>query len=437
MICLPLVLLPLAHAPTLTPPPPTLPAGVTIEQRLVVGMPPGAPLPPILFLVYGATLVDTIPELDAHLLDVPAAVDLDALIALLVGSQGAAYAEGDRNSGSPDTACSQGPGDPWDSAGQQCTIGFADGTPSHKEYKQQSMLRQIRAEQAQAASTGAPNVVAVIDTGVDLGHPTLAGKLVSTGFDYILGVPLAQDAPNFLDDDGDGTVDEGTGHGTHIAGIIVLVNPAAQILPLRVLDSEGNGWGFDVARALVDAGNAGVDIVNLSLALNQHSRVVEDALEHTLGTGAAIFASAGNHGAAGAIFPSSHGHVSPPAGTDPCTLPLGGASATGVVSVGAVDPLDSLASFSAFGDGVDLVTPGVSIYGPDALLGAQLWSGTSQATAVASGAASLLLSVNPSLAASPALPLILGADDVSAENPAHPCELGAGRIKLQQSLNHL
>ena len=221
MICLPLVLLPLAHAPTLTPPPPTLPAGVTIEQRLVVGMPPGAPLPPILFLVYGATLVDTIPELDAHLLDVPAAVDLDALIALLVGSQGAAYAEGDRNSGSPDTACSQGPGDPWDSAGQQCTIGFADGTPSHKEYKQQSMLRQIRAEQAQAASTGAPNVVAVIDTGVDLGHPTLAGKLVSTGFDYILGVPLAQDAPYFLDDDGDGTVDEGTGHGTHIAGILI------------------------------------------------------------------------------------------------------------------------------------------------------------------------------------------------------------------------
>ena len=94
---------------------------------------------------------------------------------------------------------------------------------------------------AHAISQGAGAVVAVLDTGAQMDHPLRAGIFPAVTADFVDGDAHPDDAFNGLDDDGDGVVDEAAGHGTHIAGIVHMAAPQAQIMPVRVLDSDGRG----------------------------------------------------------------------------------------------------------------------------------------------------------------------------------------------------
>ena len=103
-------------------------------------------------------------------------------------------------------------------------------------------LDRIGAPQAWPARAGPVSTVAVVDSGVDLGHPDLAGRLVP-GYDYV---------------GKDSTPADEAGHGTHVTGTIVAaenrvgiegVAPDAQAMPLRVLDGEGGGYTADIAAA--------------------------------------------------------------------------------------------------------------------------------------------------------------------------------------------
>ena len=132
--------------------------------------------------------------------------------------------------------------------------------------------------------------VAVADTGVDLGHPELAGRLVP-GYD-------------FVDDDAD--PQDAHGHGTHVAGTIaagangagvVGVAPDARIMPLRVLDANGGGNSADVAAAFAYAGDRGVRVVNASLGSPYPSQVERAAIRSHPGT--LYVVAAGNGGADG------------------------------------------------------------------------------------------------------------------------------------------
>jgi Subtilase family len=120
-------------------------------------------------------------------------------------------------------------------------------------------LDMIEADAAHQTSVGAGALVAVVDSGVALGHPDLAGRL-ATGVDLI---------------DGDTTPADGNGHGTHVSGIIAAdagngvgvdsVAPAATILPIRVLDDSGSGSSDAVAHGIDIARERGADVINLSL----------------------------------------------------------------------------------------------------------------------------------------------------------------------------
>jgi subtilisin family serine protease len=238
----------------------------------------------------------------------------------------------------------------------------------------------IGATYAWPHSTGANVTVAVVDTGVNLTAADLAGRLVP-GQDYVESLNNAQDQ---------------NGHGTHVAGIIAAdqnnftgvsgVAPAAEVMPLRVLDANGYGSLDAVAAAFNYAGQHNIRIVNASLGGSGTSQSLADAITSNPNT--LYVVAAGNDGA-NDDDPSSPFY--------PCDIP-----AANVICVGASDQNDQAASFSDYGaTSVDLFAPGVNILStyltgspPYAYL-----SGTSMATPMVSGTLALMLSHNPSLSA--------------------------------------
>lgn len=121
-------------------------------------------------------------------------------------------------------------------------------------------LQRVRAPAAWDVARGRDQVVAVLDTGVDLDHPDLRGRLVP-GIDLV--------------DRGTSTQDE-NGHGTFVAGIVAAnldnnrggsgVAPRAKVMPVRVLDEDGRGTSDVVAEGIRWATRAGATVINLSLA---------------------------------------------------------------------------------------------------------------------------------------------------------------------------
>ena len=175
-------------------------------------------------------------------------------------------------------------------------------------YAKQYGPQQIHAEQAWATSTGAGAVIAVVDTGVDLGHEDLAGKLVA-------GATFIGCNPSCGNGDWrgpDGIAQPSDNHGTHVSGIaaaatnngkgIAGVAPGASIMPVKVLE-DGSGSYEDIANGLRWAADHGADVVNMSLGGLQGTQVLsltglesslQDAILYARGKGVAIIAAAGN-----------------------------------------------------------------------------------------------------------------------------------------------
>lgn len=238
-------------------------------------------------------------------------------------------------------------------------------------------LNKLGAETVWRKSTGRGVVVAVVDTGVRANHPDLRGRVLR-GRDFI---------------DGDTSPTDLNGHGTHVAGAIAAkknnrqgiagLAPSAKILPVRVLDSAGNGNSATVARGIVYAVNAGADVINMSLAGDQRDGQTQAAVAYAVSRNVVVVAAAGNRGcAAGPSFPAAYPNV---------------------IGVGAIDRYGRVAPYSNCGAYVDVVAPGTTIlstmiYRPDAGLGCAYGanycrlSGTSMATPYVSASAALLIS---------------------------------------------
>lgn len=134
-------------------------------------------------------------------------------------------------------------------------------------------LDQVRAEETWSTSTGEGTVVAVVDTGVDLGHPDLQGRLVP-GATFVCdeGHEGSCGDGSWKGTDGEGQ--EPDAHGTHVAGTIAAsadnsegvagVAPDAKIMPIKVLE-DGSGQNADIAAGIRWAADNGADVVNLSL----------------------------------------------------------------------------------------------------------------------------------------------------------------------------
>jgi thermitase len=326
-------------------------------------------------------------------------------------------------------------GEPLGTSAQQCTISFADGTPSDAEFHAQDALSYVQYGKVAnwPYNEHQPVLVAVIDTGIDPGHPALLGHVARTGWDFVDDRPGAIDVANGLDDDHDGWIDEAYGHGTFLASVIRLINPDANILPLRVLDADGNGNSFNVADAIYYAADHGAQVINLSLSMSDPSSTVACAMEYARYKGAAIYVSAGNTSKEKVLFPASY---------DPSIFKWGPAlpvdwvpSAATVTAVASTDAEGIKADFSAWGPEVDIVTPGIGIYGAMPGGGYAWWSGTSMSAAVASGVGSLVDSVVGAYALQHGTPSVLKVTAWSVDkfNQAYAGGLGTGFVNTFQA----
>lgn len=264
-------------------------------------------------------------------------------------------------------------------------------------YINQAAFSQINLAGALEQEQGAGMIIAVLDTGIDLAHPAFAGRLRS-GYDMV-----ADD--NAPQDEGDGL---GWGHGTHISGIIAQVSPQSQLLPVRVLDTNGRGNIFTLAYAIEWAAQQGADVINLSLGAENDSQVLQDTIANVIAQGIIVVAAAGNLDSAAPQYPASYPHV---------------------LSVTAVDAAGVKADFASYGvDWVDLAAPGVGITSTmisSLGSGYASWSGTSMAAGFVSGAAALVRHRLP--AASVAMietHFTTHAGNLNSQNPNYTNQLG-------------
>ena len=194
-------------------------------------------------------------------------------------------------------------------------------------FAQQWALDQVNAPEAWArGARGAGTTVAVLDTGVDLGHPDLSSKIVA-GYDFVDGDAACPAGPQ----------DE-NGHGTHVAGISAAVTnngigvagvaPDAQIMPVRVLDEEGSGSIDDIAAGIRFAADNGAQVINLSLGelpvvgqLEPINEDIEAAVTHAWEQGSLVVAAAGNETFPLCSYPSFAEHAVCVAATDSRGLP--------------------------------------------------------------------------------------------------------------------
>jgi thermitase len=249
-------------------------------------------------------------------------------------------------------------------------IGGDDGT-----YQAQWAPQTLRLAEAHALTTGAGVTVAVLDTGVDLHHPALAGRLVQ-GFDFI-----GMDADP--SEEGVYGQDSAYGHGTHVAGLIALAAPDASIMPLRMLKPDGTGNSWLLAQAIRYAVANNANVVNMSYSVSKRSFLIDNVLD--LATSVApspvMVAAAGNNG------PSTAKEY--PAAEDK----------PGLLAVAASTQADSLADFSTRGSWVNVAAPGEGILSCVPNNSYATWSGTSMAAPFVAGTAALVRARYPGLTA--------------------------------------
>ncbi|MCC2687117.1 MAG: serine protease, partial [Paenibacillaceae bacterium] len=259
-------------------------------------------------------------------------------------------------------------------------------------------------------------VVAVVDSGVDLHHPDLAGSLVP-GYDFV------------NDDD---TPQDDNGHGTGTAGIIAArahdasgydgVAPGAKIMPIKVMDSEGHGDTATIVRGIQYAIDHHADMINMSLGSQIPSRAMQDIVQAATKQGILVVAAAGND--SNHWIGNEPGQLDDPSADNERYAYYAAYPAyyDEVLSVGAVEQLSdstlTIADFSNIGK-VDVVAPGVHIYTTDLNGGYAYRSGTSESAPIVTGYAALLKAYNPKLTREDLTAIVKDTSRHELNDPGH------------------
>lgn len=327
-----------------------------LEGELVVRLADGASIDDVNAGLGSYTFAVTGPA-PYYLLKVPASLDLEETAAALADDPSVAWVDLNYIEQAPEGR----PG-----------YFFVSSEPS-PDLPEADAVAQLDAIDAATCAGGAGVLVAILDTGIDAAHPDFSGRIAGTPLNLLDNTYDATDVANRTDDDGDGLVDEVSGHGTHIAGIVARVAPEAGILPVRVLNSDGVGDAFYLAAGIIYAADQGAAVINLSLGSSRDARVVREAVAYAVDQGSLVVAAAGNADRSTPEYPAAYANV---------------------LSVNAVDDRERRAGFSNYGETVDIAAPGVDVWSAAVGGGYVRWSGTSMAAPFVSAAAAQVASTD-------------------------------------------
>jgi type VII secretion-associated serine protease mycosin len=231
---------------------------------------------------------------------------------------------------------------------------------------------------AWSVTKGEGVIIAVIDTGVDAGHPDLAGAVLP-GADFTgagnNGAPVGGRSHGTMV----AALAAGRGHGSG-SGVLGAA-PAASILPLSIAFGDGVDSDQQVADAIHFAVDNGAGVINLSFTRNtlDWPPTWDEAFLYAEEHGAVMVAAAGNRGSGTAVVGA------------PATIP-------GVLTVAGVDR-SGAASFDASAQGITIgvAAPSEDLVGAMPGGGYVLWSGTSGAAPIVAGIAALVKAAHPEL----------------------------------------
>lgn len=279
-------------------------------------------------------------------------------------------------------------------------------TPNDTLYPQQWEWAKIQAPAAWDTTKGSASaIVAVLDSGADLGHQDLAGKLV-TGYDFR---------------NGDNEPTDDRSHGTQVSGVIAAATNnqigvaggcwQCKIMPIKTSSSEGSSRSSDVIKGIQYAIDNKAKVIVMSFGGPDINKAFADAINLAASRGLVVVASAGNDATGTPQYPAKYDNV---------------------ISVAATDKNDALTQYSNFGSHIDVAAPGnvqTTSY-PDG--GYKSVHGTSFSAPIVASLAALLRSGFPNATVADVTKAIMTTTDACCDG-----KIAGGRVNAAKAMAYL
>ncbi len=324
----------------------------------------------------------------------------------------------------------------------------AESIPNDSLLARQFHLAQIQMFRGWDIQKGdASTVIAIVDNGTDYRHPDLAANIWTNVVEAAGLTGVDDDQNGYIDDihgwdfgENDNDPSPGTdpasitSHGTHIAGLagavvdnfigVAGVSWNCSIMPVKTStdgDTRQIPFGYE---GIVYAADQGARVINASWGRRGHfSQFEQDIIDYAAAKGCLIVAAAGNSNLNADFYPASYVHV---------------------IAVAAVNDLDEKASYSNYGQFVDISAPGGDVRAGQPGLFSTFpvdrgsygeFSGTSMASPVVAGMVALLTRKFPRF---PSLQIarqvVMTSDPIDSQNPKYQGLIGHGRVNAFRAL---